>query len=134
MCFRTYRYIAYRNFTRFIYHRLRKYERKVIPACCIAKIRQSFPSQEYCGFKYARPWVHEMTFYKNYNSIVTVCCIWWLSVLCEAWPMSFYQFIFISMLIAAGQGWWFLVYDSLCILEGNSITFKVLSSFYNCHQ
>ncbi|KAL5020317.1 hypothetical protein ScPMuIL_003209 [Solemya velum] len=50
-----YRHIAYRRFTRWIWHRLGKGRRKVIPSCAVTKIREAFPSEEYTGFKYARP-------------------------------------------------------------------------------
>ena len=52
---RIYRYLAYRSLTRFIYHKLGRYERRVIPACCVKAIRDKYPSEQYCGFKYARP-------------------------------------------------------------------------------
>ena len=51
----TYRYLAYRSLTRFVYQRLGRYQRKVIPACCVKAIREKYPAEEYCGFKYARP-------------------------------------------------------------------------------
>jgi len=28
----------------------------VIPACAVTKIRNAFPSENFTGFKYARPW------------------------------------------------------------------------------
>ena len=36
-------------------HCLQKFERKIIPSCCIKIIRDYYPSKEYCCFKYARP-------------------------------------------------------------------------------
>ncbi|XP_062602661.1 uncharacterized protein LOC134264381 [Saccostrea cucullata] len=47
-----YRYLAYRRFTRWIWHILGKKRRKIIPACVVSKIRQTFPSESYAGFKY----------------------------------------------------------------------------------
>lgn len=47
-----YRYLAYRRFTRWIYGLLPNRCRKVIPACAVKAIRERFPSEEYCGFKY----------------------------------------------------------------------------------
>lgn len=47
-----YRYLAYRRFVRWIYHRLGKKNRRILPSCVVNKIRQTFPSQNYCGFKY----------------------------------------------------------------------------------
>ncbi|XP_045207039.1 uncharacterized protein LOC123559368 [Mercenaria mercenaria] len=48
----TYRYLAYRRFVRWIFHRLPKKMRKVLPACVVTSIRTKFPSETYCGFKY----------------------------------------------------------------------------------
>ncbi|XP_060582264.1 P2X purinoceptor 7-like [Ruditapes philippinarum] len=47
-----YRYLAYRRFTRWVYGLLSKKCRKVIPSCAVKAIRDTFPSEEYCGFKY----------------------------------------------------------------------------------
>ncbi|XP_041348808.1 uncharacterized protein LOC121378581 isoform X1 [Gigantopelta aegis] len=47
----TYRYVAYRRFARWIGQR----NRRVLPACVVVKIRDSFPSEIYTGFQYARP-------------------------------------------------------------------------------
>lgn len=49
-----YRYLAYRRFTRWIWHVLGKNRRKVIPACAVKTIRDTFPSESYVGFKYPR--------------------------------------------------------------------------------
>ncbi|XP_052778727.1 P2X purinoceptor 7-like [Mya arenaria] len=49
----TYRYVSYRRFARFIWKHLPKHSRKVLPLCVVNAIRQAFPSEEYCGFKYA---------------------------------------------------------------------------------
>ncbi|XP_033728970.1 P2X purinoceptor 7-like [Pecten maximus] len=49
-----YRHIAYRRFVRWIWHRLGRHNRKILPACVVQKIRKTFPSEQYCGFKYAR--------------------------------------------------------------------------------
>ncbi|XP_063407908.1 P2X purinoceptor 7-like [Mytilus trossulus] len=48
-----YRFMAYRRFVQWIWHRLGRHNRKILPACVVKKIRDSFPSEEYCGFKYA---------------------------------------------------------------------------------
>jgi hypothetical protein len=29
------------------------HNRNILPACVVQKIRETFPSEEYCGFKYA---------------------------------------------------------------------------------
>lgn len=50
--FRTYRYIAYRRFARWIYKVLPKKERRIHPACVVTAIRKRFPSEQYTGFKY----------------------------------------------------------------------------------
>ncbi|KAJ8310929.1 hypothetical protein KUTeg_011519 [Tegillarca granosa] len=47
-----YRYIAYRRFSRWIWHILGRKNRRILPACVVMKIREQFPSEEYCGFKY----------------------------------------------------------------------------------
>lgn len=47
-----YRHIAYRRFTRWVYGLLGKRIRKVIPSCAVVAIREAFPSEEYCGFRY----------------------------------------------------------------------------------
>lgn len=52
LCFSVYRYIAYRRFTRWMYGLLGRKQRKVIPSCAVMAIRDRFPSEEYCGFKY----------------------------------------------------------------------------------
>ncbi|KAL3876084.1 hypothetical protein ACJMK2_003691 [Sinanodonta woodiana] len=47
-----YRYIAYRRFVRWIFQRLGQKQRKILPSCVVKAIREKFPSQQYCGFKY----------------------------------------------------------------------------------
>ncbi|XP_077551795.1 P2X purinoceptor 7-like [Haemaphysalis longicornis] len=47
-----YRYVAYRQFTRWMWGRLSEGDRKVIPSCAVSLIRKMFPSEQYCGFKY----------------------------------------------------------------------------------
>ncbi|XP_061190502.1 uncharacterized protein LOC133198423 [Saccostrea echinata] len=47
-----YRYFAYRKFVRWVYQRLGKKNRRILPSCVVTKIRKTFPSQQYCGFKY----------------------------------------------------------------------------------
>lgn len=49
-----YRHLAYRRFVRWIWHFLGKTNRKILPACVVSKIREAFPSEQYCGFRYAR--------------------------------------------------------------------------------
>ena len=39
---RVYRHIAYRRFVLWIWHKLGKGNRKVLPACVVSRIRQSF--------------------------------------------------------------------------------------------
>lgn len=53
--FRVYRHIAYRRFVLWIWHRLGRGNRKIIPACVVTKIRSVFPSEQYTGFQYPRP-------------------------------------------------------------------------------
>ena len=49
--FRLFRHIAYRQFVRWIWRRLGKHVRMVIPSCAVSKIRSQFPSESYKGFK-----------------------------------------------------------------------------------
>ncbi|XP_069115677.1 P2X purinoceptor 7-like [Argopecten irradians] len=49
-----YRHIAYRRFVRWIWHRLGRHNRKILPSCVVQKIRETFPSEQYCGFRYPR--------------------------------------------------------------------------------
>ena len=51
--FRQYRFMAYRRFVQWIWHRLGRHNRKIFTNCVVQKIRETFPSEEYCGFKYA---------------------------------------------------------------------------------
>ena len=50
----TLRYLAYRRFIRWIFKKLGKQVRKVIPCCAVLKIRYAFPadSGQYTGFKF----------------------------------------------------------------------------------
>ncbi|XP_071146193.1 P2X purinoceptor 7-like [Mytilus edulis] len=48
-----YRFMAYRRFVQWIWHRLGRHNRKILPACVVKKIRDTFPSETYSGFKYA---------------------------------------------------------------------------------
>ncbi|XP_064471498.1 P2X purinoceptor 7-like [Ornithodoros turicata] len=50
------RYIAYRQFIFWIYHRLGEGNRVVIPSCAIRRIRDEFPSEDgdYTGFRHAQ--------------------------------------------------------------------------------
>eukprot|EP00112_Aurelia_sp_Birch-Aquarium-sp1_P026496 Seg941.3 transcript_id=Seg941.3/GoldUCD/mRNA.D3Y31 product="P2X purinoceptor 7" protein_id=Seg941.3/GoldUCD/D3Y31 len=52
--FELYRYISYRQFVRWIWHRLGKHKREILPACVVSSIRRKFPSDEYTGFKYPK--------------------------------------------------------------------------------
>ncbi|KAH7976356.1 P2X purinoceptor 7 [Rhipicephalus sanguineus] len=49
---RKYRFLAYRFFTRWIWKRLGRRNRVVLPACVVIAIRKQFPSAEYVGFRY----------------------------------------------------------------------------------
>ncbi|KAH7933132.1 hypothetical protein HPB49_026372 [Dermacentor silvarum] len=49
---RKYRFLAYRLFTRWIWKRLGRRNRVVLPACVVSAIRRQFPSAEYVGFRY----------------------------------------------------------------------------------
>lgn len=49
-----YRYGAYRQFSRFIYGRLGKTDRRMAPSCVTHAIREEFPAAHYTGFKNAR--------------------------------------------------------------------------------
>jgi len=52
----THRYLAYRRFVYVVWHRLGKGNRKIIPACVAAKIKDTFPdlNNAYTGYKTAR--------------------------------------------------------------------------------
>ncbi|KAL1481400.1 hypothetical protein MTO96_034491 [Rhipicephalus appendiculatus] len=47
-----YRFLAYRFFTRWIWKRLGRHNRVVLPACVVTAIRKQFPSADYVGFRY----------------------------------------------------------------------------------
>ena len=47
-----YRYLAYRRFVYLVWRRLGRKNRRVLPSCVVTKIRERFPSEQYCGFKY----------------------------------------------------------------------------------
>ena len=51
--FRNYRYAAYRQYVWWIYQRLGRKQRKVIPSCVVSAIRKQFPEADgnYTGFK-----------------------------------------------------------------------------------
>ncbi|XP_049522492.1 uncharacterized protein LOC125945007 [Dermacentor silvarum] len=49
---RRYRYTAYRQFARWVWHWLGRGNRKVLPSCVVAAVRDAFPSEVYAGFKY----------------------------------------------------------------------------------
>ena len=52
LIFRRYRYVAYRQFVRWIMGWLGKDIRIVLPSCIVIKIREEFPSGTYKGFEY----------------------------------------------------------------------------------
>ena len=52
LCFRKYRYTAYRQLTRWCWGWLGRDIRVILPSCAVNKIRQTFPSETYTGFKY----------------------------------------------------------------------------------
>ena len=43
--YRSYRYAGYRQFTYFTYAKLGRYVRRIIPACAVTKIRESYPEE-----------------------------------------------------------------------------------------
>ena len=45
--------MTYKRFVQWIWHRLGVITGKCLPTCVVQKIRETFPSEEYCGFKYA---------------------------------------------------------------------------------
>ncbi|XP_049270368.1 P2X purinoceptor 7 [Rhipicephalus sanguineus] len=49
---RRYRYTAYRQFVRWVWHRLGRRKRVVLPSCVVCAVRAQFPSEDYSGFKY----------------------------------------------------------------------------------
>ncbi|XP_061195119.1 P2X purinoceptor 7-like [Saccostrea echinata] len=50
-----FRHIAYRRFVLWVWHRLGRGNRKVLPSCVVNKIRDRFSSNSYTGFKYPQP-------------------------------------------------------------------------------
>ena len=46
-----YRHIAYRQFVRMVWVFLGRHIRVPLPACAVKKIRESFPDDQYTGFK-----------------------------------------------------------------------------------
>lgn len=93
--FRVYRHIAYRRFVLWIWHRLGRGNRKIIPACVVTKIRSVFPSEQYTGFRYPRP-------------------TWSLS--CKPAPSCCNELVFVIRLPFWGQRWWLVPQESICIL------------------
>ncbi|XP_064464266.1 P2X purinoceptor 7-like [Ornithodoros turicata] len=49
-----YRYTAYRQFARWVWQKLGKNKRMVIPACAVNRIREAFRTETTTGFKYPR--------------------------------------------------------------------------------
>ncbi|KAH7968552.1 hypothetical protein HPB52_009582 [Rhipicephalus sanguineus] len=47
-----YRFVAYRLFTKWIWRRLGRHNRVVLPACTVERIRREFPSASYVGFRH----------------------------------------------------------------------------------
>lgn len=90
---RMYRYVAYRRFVRWIWHRLGKNMRRILPSCVVTVIRNTFPSEEYTGFKYAVPWdncfnyLHEIKviFWRN------VTCVCLLNLVCQTFWTHYWQ-------------------------------------------
>ncbi|XP_040359986.1 P2X purinoceptor 7-like [Ixodes scapularis] len=50
---RRYRYISYSQLAHWLWGRLGRNHRTVLPACAVHKIRERFPSEDYTGFQYA---------------------------------------------------------------------------------
>ena len=46
--------MAYSRCAQWISRRLGRNKRTFLPACVVIKIRQTFPSEQYCGFEYAQ--------------------------------------------------------------------------------
>ncbi|XP_042149522.1 uncharacterized protein LOC121837779 [Ixodes scapularis] len=51
---RRYRYVAYRRFVRWVWGRLGRGNRFVLPSCVVRTIREAFPCEEETGFRYPR--------------------------------------------------------------------------------
>ena len=49
---RQYRFIAYRQLTQWCWGWLGQSVRVILPSCAVSSIRSTFPSEQYCGFKY----------------------------------------------------------------------------------
>ncbi|XP_077511299.1 uncharacterized protein LOC144121777 [Amblyomma americanum] len=49
-----YRYISYSQLAHWLWGRLGRHHRKVLPACAVCQIRERFPSEGYTGFQYAQ--------------------------------------------------------------------------------
>ncbi|KAH7968392.1 hypothetical protein HPB52_008251 [Rhipicephalus sanguineus] len=47
-----YRFVAYRLFTKWVWKRLGRHNRVVLPACVVARIRHEYPSATYVGFQH----------------------------------------------------------------------------------
>ena len=52
LCCRKYKYIAYQQLTRWCWGWLGQNIRVILPACAVKKIRDTFPSDSYTGFKF----------------------------------------------------------------------------------
>ena len=50
--FRLFHYISYCQFVCWIWQKLGKHRREILPSCVVNEIRFAFPSEEYTGFKY----------------------------------------------------------------------------------
>ena len=46
------RYISYCQFVQWIWPKLGKHRREILPSCVVNEIHCAFPSEEYAGFKY----------------------------------------------------------------------------------
>jgi hypothetical protein len=70
------------DLAQWIWHRLGSHNRNILPACVVQKIRVTFPSEEYCGFKYATVEYDSKHFISSYihnylyikNIIVNLSC------------------------------------------------------------
>ena len=67
--FRRHRYMGYRSFVRWCWGYLGKHNRKVLPSCVVARIREAYPSADYTGFRL--PPLGMPRWCRNNNNIIT---------------------------------------------------------------
>lgn len=91
--FRLYRYIAYRRYTRWLWHRLGKKTRKVIPSCVVSAIRTRFPSDEYTGFMYPRDYWERRIHRKRPRKKKCDMSQWIYFVLNKNWTIDYNMFV-----------------------------------------